>query len=404
MSPKIRAIITLIRWQQNKYIALMKMQWFKCLLIFLLAANVTFDAAGHPAKIISADTLLNYIYKPGDAGYSCFRIPAMIVTKKGTLLAFAEGRKNDCGDSGDIDLVLRRSTNGGKTWSPIQVVWSDSTNTCGNPVPVQDISTGKILLISTWNNGQDHEKEIRTQTGKDGRRVFILSSPDDGKSWSAPKEITKDVKLPDWTWYATGPCHGLQITRGKFKGRLMVPVNHVELSTNKNFVHIIYSDDHGITWKMGSNTPQAGTNEVTATELTGGSLMLNIRNADRKKHTRLYTTSTDGGQTWADLQTDTTLIEPVCQGSLLNFSLSKNKNILLFSNPADLKKRANLTLRASLDDGKTWPYKQVIFTGPSAYSDIAVYKKQAACLYEAGNDKAYDGIAFQLVRLKDLLK
>lgn len=382
----------------------MKMQWFRNLSILLLIAGAVIFSAWHPASKIAEDIQLNYIYKPGDAGYSCFRIPAMIVTKKGVLLAFAEGRKKDCGDSGDIDLVLRRSNDGGQTWGTVQVVWSDSTNTCGNPVPVQDISTGKIWLISTWNNGEDHEKQIRTQTGKDGRRVFVLSSDDDGKSWSAPKEITKDVKLPGWTWYATGPCHGLQIAKGKFKGRLVVPVNHVEISTNKNFVHIIYSDDHGATWKLGNNTPQDGANEVTAAELNDGNLMLNIRNADRKKHTRLYTTSTDGGQTWANLQADTTLIEPICQGSLLNFSPTKNKNILLFSNPADVKKRANLTLRASLDDGKTWPYKQVIFAGPSAYSDIAVYqKKQVACLYEAGNDKAYDGIAFQLVEFKGLL-
>lgn len=381
----------------------MKMQWIKYLSILMTIAGTAVCAVTPPVKS-SENTQLNYIYKPGDAGYSCFRIPAMIVTQKGMLLAFAEGRKNDCGDSGDIDLVLRRSADGGKTWSPIQIVWSDSTNTCGNPVPVQDMSTGKIWLISTWNNGQDHEKQIRTQTGKDGRRVFVLSSDDEGRSWSAPKEITQDVKLPGWTWYATGPCHGLQIANGKFKGRLVVPVNHVELSSNKNFVHIIYSDDHGATWKLGNNAPQDGTNEVTAAELTAGNLMLNIRNSDRKKHTRLYTTSTDGGQTWADLQTDTTLIEPICQGSLLNFSPSKNKNILLFSNPADVKKRANLTLRASLNGGKTWAHKQVLFAGPSAYSDIAVYKKkQVACLYEAGIAKAYDGIAFQVIDLKDLL-
>lgn len=371
--------------------------------VYIALSGVLMTGAAQAKAFKAQPHSLRYIYQPGDDGYACFRIPAMITTKNGTLLAFAEGRKFNCGDSGDIDLVLRRSFDGGKTWRPMQVVWSDSTNTCGNPVPVQDVSTGKIWLISTWNNGQDHEKQIRTQTGKDGRRVFVLSSDDDGKSWSAPKEITRDVKRPDWTWYATGPCHGLQIANGKFKGRLVVPVNHVQLSTNKNLVHIIYSDDHGSTWKIGNNTPQDKANEVTVAELSGGNLMLNIRNADRKKHTRLYTTSTDGGQTWAHLQTDTALIEPVCQGSLLNFSLSKNKTILLFSNPADMKKRVNLTLRASLDDGKTWPYKQVIFAGPSAYSDIAVYKKQVACMYEAGNDKAYDGIAFQLVGLKELL-
>jgi len=356
-----------------------------------------------PAKAAVDDTL-RYIYKPGDNGYACFRIPAMITTKSGMLLAFAEGRKINCGDSGDIDLVLRRSADGGKTWSAMQVVWSDSTNTCGNPVPVQDQSTGKIWLVSTWNYGADHEKQINAQTSKYGRRVFVLSSDDEGKSWSLPREITNDVKLSGWTWYATGPCHGVQISAGKYKGRLAVPVNHVEFDTKKNFVHIIYSDDHGQTWKLGDNTPQAGTNEATLAEIAKGDLMLNARNSDRKKRTRLVATSTNGGQTWSNVTADTTLIEPICQGSLLNYQLSKKRSVLLFINPANKTARANITLRASLDDGHTWPVSQVIFPGPSAYSDIAVYnKKQVACLYEAGTAKAYDGIAFKTVDLNNLI-
>lgn len=356
-----------------------------------------------PAKAAVDDTL-RYIYKPGDNGYACFRIPAMITTKSGMLLAFAEGRKINCGDSGDIDLVLRRSADGGKTWSAMQVVWSDSTNTCGNPVPIQDQSTGKIWLVSTWNYGADHEKQINAQTSKYGRRVFVLSSDDEGKSWSLPCEITNDVKLPGWTWYATGPCHGVQISIGKYKGRLAVPVNHVEFDTKKNFVHIIYSDDHGQTWKLGDNTPRAGTNEATLAEIAKGDLMLNARNSDRKKRTRLVATSTNGGQTWSNVTADTTLIEPICQGSLLNYQLSKKRSVLLFINPANKTARANITLRASLDDGHTWPVSQVIFPGPSAYSDIAVYnKKQVACLYEAGTAKAYDGIAFKTVDLNNLI-
>jgi sialidase-1 len=347
---------------------------------------------------------LNSIYQPGDNGYSCFRIPAIITSKHGTLLAFAEGRKNNCGDSGDIDLVLKRSTDGGKTWSKLQVVWSDSTNTCGNPVPVQDVATGTIWLLSTWNLGADHEKQIQAQTSKDTRRVFVLSSTNDGLSWSAAKDITSDVKLPGWTWYATGPCHGLQISVGAFKGRLVIPVNHVEAATQKNFVHIIYSDDHGASWKLGNNTPQDKTNEVTVAEIANGNLMLNIRNADRHHKTRLTSVSADGGQNWGKVQTDSALIEPICQGSLLNYSLSKKKSVLLFINPASTTARANITLRASFDDGHTWPKKQVVYSGPSAYSDIAIYKKQVACLYEAGKLKANEGIFFQLISLKDLIK
>ncbi|MCC8427104.1 exo-alpha-sialidase [Mucilaginibacter sp. UR6-11] len=378
----------------------LKIWWTSSVILIIAFFFISWSAEAMPVQ----SAVLNYIYKPGDNGYSCFRIPALITTKNGTLLAFAEGRKQDCGDSGDIDLVLKRSADGGKTWSNLQVVWSDSTNTCGNPVPVQDVTTGTIWLLSTWNLGTDHEKQIQAQTGKDTRRVFVLSSDNDGRSWSAAKEITNDVKLPDWTWYATGPCHGLQLSNGKFKGRLVVPVNHVEAATHKNFVHIIYSDDHGASWKLGNNTPQDKTNEVTVAELNNGNLMLNIRNADRRHRTRLTAISADGGQNWGDVQTDTTLIEPVCQGSLLNYALSRKKSILLFINPASTTSRANITLRASFDDGHTWPKKQVIYPGPSAYSDIAIYKKQVACLYEAGKLKANEGIAFQMISLKELIR
>jgi sialidase-1 len=348
---------------------------------------------------------LNYLYKPGDNGYACFRIPALLNTSNGVLLAFAEARKNNCGDSGDIDLVLRRSEDGGKTWGNMQVVWSDSTNTCGNPVPIQDAATGKIWLISTWNLGTDHERQIVDGTSKDSRRVFSLSSDDVGKTWSAAKEITAQVKMPDWTWYATGPCHGLQISRGKFKGRLVVPINHIEKPTGKNFAHIIYSDDHGSTWQLGANTPADMANETTVAEIKKGHLMINMRNSGRKDKTRKFATSKNGGATWRHMGTDTVLIEPICQGSLLNYQLTPKKSILLFSNPANKSARSNLTLRLSLNDGKTWVASQVIFSGPSAYSDIAVNNdKQVVCLYEAGLTKPYEGIAYKAVDLLPLLK
>ncbi|MXV52484.1 exo-alpha-sialidase [Pedobacter sp. HMF7647] len=355
-------------------------------------------------SLISRSEPLNYLYKPGDNGYSCFRIPAILTTKNGILLAFAEARKNNCGDTGDIDLVLRRSANGGKTWSDMQVVWSDSTNTCGNPVPIQDITTGKIWLISTWNLGTDHEKEIRYQKSKSGRCVYVLSSDNEGTTWSSPREITSQVKMPDWTWYATGPCHGVQLSHGKYKGRLVVPVNHVEASTDKNFAHIIYSDDHGATWKLGNNTPQDMANETTVAEISNGRLMLNMRNSNRAHKTRLTTVSSNGGQTWNKLKTDSTLIEPICQGSLLNYSISKRKSVLLFSNPASATSRSNVTVRASLDNGKSWINSEVIHQGPSAYSDIAVYNNEIACLYEAGILKPYEGIAFKTIGLSNLLK
>lgn len=348
---------------------------------------------------------LNYLYKPGDSGYACFRIPTLLNTANGALLAFAEARKNNCGDSGDIDLVLRRSEDGGKTWSDMQVVWSDSTNTCGNPVPIQDAATGKIWLLSTWNLGTDHEKQIVNGSSKDTRRVFALSSDDAGKTWSPAKEITQQVKMPDWTWYATGPCHGLQISQGKFKGRLVVPINHIEKATGKNFAHIIYSDDHGATWKLGANTPFDMANETTVAEIKKGRLMLNMRNSGRRDKTRKIAISKDGGKTWKNMGTDTVLIEPICQGSLLSYQPPSKKRFLFFSNPANKMSRSNLTLRLSLNDGKTWAASQVIYPGPSAYSDIAVINDtQIACFYEAGITRPYEGIAFQSVNINNLLK
>ena len=227
---------------------------------------------------------LNHIYKGGEEGYNCFRIPSLITTTRGTVLAFAEARKINCGDAGDIDMVVKRSEDGGKTWSPLQVIWNDSTNTCGNPAPVVDEKTGNIILLSTWNLGADHEKDIINGSSKDTRRVFVLRSTDDGRTWSKATEITKDVKKNNWAWYATGPGRGIQLSKGKHKGRLVIPSNHIIAKTKENYSHVIYSDDGGNTWKLGGVIRQEGVNESTVAELSSGRLLLNMRNAGKSKY------------------------------------------------------------------------------------------------------------------------
>ncbi len=348
------------------------------------------------------DRLPSYVFKSGTNDYNTFRIPAIITSIKGTLIAFAEGRKNSSSDTGDIDLVMKRSEDNGKTWSELAVIWDDGENVCGNPAPVQDKVTGNIFLLSTWNLGSDHEPDIIKGKSRDTRRIFLMVSSDDGKTWSEPSEITGSVKLNNWTWYATGPCHGIQLHRGKFKNRLVIPCDHIESVTEKYYSHIVYSDDHGKTWKLGGTTPGDQVNECTVAELPDGILMLNMRNYDRAQKARKVSLSDDGGATWGAIYPDTALVEPICQGSLLAYH---KKGLLLFSNPADENSRLKMTLRISTDHGKTWKYSQILHEGPSAYSDITILgSDQIGCLYEAGMKSPYEGIVFKKVRLRNIIR
>jgi sialidase-1 len=350
---------------------------------------------------IAESKVLNYVFKSGTEGYNTFRIPAILTTINGTVLAFAEGRKKSASDAGDIDLVMKRSVDNGKTWSNLMVIRDDGDNVCGNPAPVQDRKTGKIFLLSTWNIGSDKESDIIKQKSRDTRRVFVLESSDEGLSWSVPKEITASVKAKNWTWYATGPCHGIQIVDGKYRDRIVIPCDHIEAGTEKYYSHTIYSDNHGKSWKTGGTTPQDMVNESTVAELIGGILMLNMRNYDRSVKSRKVSLSADGGRSWESIYSDTTLIEPLCQASLYSTcSMGKKPGILLFLNPADENARKNMTLRWSYDDGKTWKGSRILYSGPSAYSDITWLKGEiAGCLYEAGKKSAYEGIVFESVKL-----
>ena len=349
---------------------------------------------------------LDFLFVSGDDGYNTFRIPAMTVTNNGTLLAFAEGRKNSSSDTGDIDLVLKRSTDGGKSWSPLQVIWDDGENVCGNPAPVVDRETGTIFLLMTWNLGADREPQIIDLTSKDTRRVFITHSTDDGITWSTPVEITKDVKRDDWTWYATGPCQGIQLVHGPCKGRMVVPCDHIEAGSKKYFSHAIYSDDHGKTWQLGGNSPVDQVNECTVAESSDGTLLLNMRNYDRTQKNRKTAISRDGGATWTDFKSDVVLVEPICQAAMHRYSFSQEgTGRLLFSNPANTDKRCNMTLRLSYDDGVTWAKSMVLYPGPAAYSEIVrLPDGDIGCFYEAGYERPYEGIVFEKIKLSDLEK
>lgn len=358
-------------------------------------------------SVQAQETPTTDVFQKGQDGYACFRIPAIVQSKAGTLLAFAEARKNSCSDTGNIDLVVKRSEDGGKTWSKAITVWDDGDNVCGNPAPIVDQETGRIILVTCWNLGEDHEKEIIDGKSKDSRRIYVLSSDNDGISWSAPKEISSSVKHPDWTWYATGPCHGIQLQSKKHKGRLVVSANHMVAGTKTYHSQIIYSDDKGETWKLGGIVSKHGGNESSVTELKNGDLMLNMRNYNREESkSRSYVISKDGGETVSEMQYLPELIEPICQGSTLNYMKNgKVSNNILFSNPASTDKREKMTIKLSQNNGKTWPYAFLIYPGPSAYSDLVnLPNGNIGLLYEYGTDNAYEKIGFTSISFETLKK
>ena len=342
------------------------------------------------------------VFECGENGFDTYRIPAIVKAADGSYLAFAEARKFSRSDTGDIDLVLKRSFDGGKTWSAITTIWDDGENVCGNPCPVV-LPDGEIILLSTWNRGDDHEKDIQDYKSRDTRRVFMLRSRDNGATWSTPVEITSMVKKPDWGWYATGPCHAAVISSGHHKERIVVPSNHSEHDSEGKVVarsQIVWSDDRGESWHIGAISARGG-NESTVCETKGGGLMLNMRNFYKPDTLRMAGFSADGGESW-ELETIAgDLVEPRCQGTMINLSTGKAGKKLAFCNPRHNVKRRNLTLSISKDNGRTWPEHLCVFEGPAAYSDIVLTGRgKVGVLYENGTDeKLYSRISFKILKL-----
>ena len=337
-----------------------------------------------------------HIWRSGEDGYHTYRIPALAVAGNGTVLAVCEGRRSSSHDQGEIDLLVKTSPDGGRTWSDQQVIWHDSGNTCGNPCPVVDGDTGAIWLLSTWNRGGDTEPEIIARSSRDTRRVFLLCSEDNGATWSDPREITAQTKSPDWTWYATGPGAGIQLRHPPHPGRLVIPCDHIEAQSDQYYSHVIFSDDHGATWQLGGRSPDDRVNECEVVELADGTLMLNMRNYDRARSCRQAAVSADGGLSWSGQRFDETLVEPICQASIRRIpGAGGAPGPILFSNPASAETRVEMTVRASLDEGASWPHARVLHYGPSGYSCLAsLADGTAACLYESGDQVAHQRLTF----------
>ena len=370
--------------------------------MFTQACQKDDETQGNPTPVPPEEEVpsseFNYIYNQGTDGFEVYRIPAIVKSKSNNLLAFAEDRKaRSNGDSGDIDLVVKRSSDNGKTWSKQITIWNDGQNTCGNPVPIVD-DRGRIHLLMTWNFQTDKWGAITNGTGEDSRRPYYTYSDDDGITWAQPVEITSSVKKEKWDWYATGPCHGIQIQKGIHKGRLVAPNYFTTRESGKvtSYSHIIYSDDYGKTWKPGEPTPVGGVGECSVAEIGEGTLMLNMR-ADEGFY-RKSCTSIDGGLTWSSPQISIDQIDCKCQGSILSIG-----GAVFLSNAASATERINMTIKKSTDNGKNWKGQYTVYEGNSGYSDIVeLSDSQIAIIYEGGEKRYTDGLAFKVVSIKSI--
>lgn len=333
-------------------------------------------------------------------GYHTYRIPGIIATPNNTVLVTTEARPGEGGDYDYNDVLLRRSTDGGRTFAPFVTLVDHRTYGDGpvnNFVMIPDRDSGRIVAVFCH----------------DYARVFSLMSDDEGITWSEPVEITAVVDRfkADYPWRvcATGPAHGTQLRNG----RMIIPVWLSDGSGGEfgdkrrghrpSVVAVIFSDDHGVTWHHGDIVCRHGDSigegtvvnpsETVAVEREDGSVLFNIR-SESAVHRRLLAFSPDGAFGWHGHRWDRALLEPVCMASLVRHSWACHgtPGRILFANPDNVERtmapwacdRKRLTLKVSLDDGSTWPHAMVLEEGPSGYSDLAVLADGTVlCFYEA---------------------
>jgi len=336
------------------------------------------------------------LFEARTGGYHTYRIPGLLVTRSGVVLASAEARPGAGGDWDRNALVMRRSLDGGLTWGPVHLFANADPYGEGpvsNHVMISDQADGAVHAVYGWNY----------------ERVFYRVSHDDGAKWSEPTELTPVVaalrRLYPWRVLATGPGHGTQLRNG----RLLVPLwmsdgtgtefGPGKLGHRPSCVALIYSDDHGRTWQCGDIVvPQAAVknpSETLCVELADGRVYFNMR-SESDVHRRLTSVSPNGATGWSKPEFDPALLEPICMASLVRYDwpAAGRPGRILFANPDNLERtmakwacdRKRLTVKLSRDDARTWPVARVLEAGPSGYSDLGVLPVGTVlCLYEAGS-------------------
>ncbi len=374
--------------------------------VFLLSADTTHSAEPLFEK---AD-----IFISGSDKFHTYRQPAITVTNKGTILAFCEAHRYDADDMGDVDIQVRRSLDGGKTWGEPITVWDQTMMTCSNPTVVVERDSGRIWVLMGWKYYADSMEDILkgeflTNTGRMNRTfsAYLKHSNDDGVTWmpySSLEDTTAKFKKPEWRYFSPGAGAGIQLQNGPQKGRLIFPCSASSLGkdvgfagfsdiyTIHDYVHfgsyIVYSDDQGGTWKRGEEVIWPWKGKCQVVELSDGRLMLNMQNYYRKEKCRAVATSEDGGKTWSAVTYDTALTDPISAAGFVQYTreATDDRNRLLFSNPAHPDTPMNLTVRMSYDNGQFWPVRKVIEPGLAGDSAMAVLKDRSIGLvYEQGS-------------------
>lgn len=379
--------------------------------------SITLDGKKVPLKMFSPEGIEHRmgvgVRHAGDDNSAAFRIPGLATTNKGTLLGVYDVRYNSSVDLQEhVDVGLSRSTDGGKTWEKMRLPLAfgetgglpAAQNGVGDPSILVDTKTNTVWVVAAWTHGMGNQRAWwSSHPGMDMNhtaQLVMSKSTDDGKTWSEPINVTEQVKDPSWYFLLQGPGRGITMS----DGTLVFPIQYIGADRIPN-AGIMYSKDSGKTWKI-HNHARTNTTEAQVAEVEPGVLMLNMR--DNRGGSRAVYTTTDLGETWTEHESSrTALIEPVCMASLISVKAKENvlkKDILIFSNPNSTQSRNNITIKVSLDGGKTWsPEHQVLLDEGHGwgYSCLSmVDKEKVGILYES----SVAHMTFQVVKLKDLIK
>ena len=355
--------------------------------LILTACTLTVSRHGAPASTEANPMAMDLDIR--GRGAPVYRIPALVRTTRGTLLAAYDARPTMADVPSHIAIVLRRSEDQGVTWGERQVVRADTAPLgFGDPSLLVDRETGRVFLFhaASVRQGFFGSHVGNSDTDPDVLQMDVSWSDDDGRSWQH-RRLTAAAKNPRWGGVFAASGEGIQLQRGRFRGRLLQP--YVIRIEGKTYGATLLSDDHGATWRFGVLVGP-GIDEHKLVELNDGRVLLN----SRAKPFRLIAESRDGGASYGPLRADSALPDPANNGAILRVSAA-GPRALLFSNTADTTARQRLTLRLSCDDGQTWPHARVLEPGPAAYSTVTdLGDGTVGVLFERG---PYEAIRFARV-------